>query len=156
MAVASAIGLHCSNPNPKNPDSPGVTFRSEMRKRLSASCFWTDKDLAMFTGRPPAWSHRYHGCPLPLDLSDEALVEGGDRLQAEISELDENGWNTKGEVYDATVCRTMVITATIVDEIMELFIGNANQWSMDRVRYGLPLVQERSLIFTQSSENQSI
>jgi hypothetical protein len=127
-----------------------------MRKRLSASCFWTDKDLAMFTGRPPAWSHRYHACPLPLDLSDEALVEGGDRLQAEISELDENGWNTKGEVYDATVCRTMVITATIVDEIMELFIGNANQWSMDRVRYGLPLVQERSLIFTQSSENQSI
>jgi len=91
----------------------------------------------MFTGRPPAWSHRYQSCPLPMDLSDEVLIEGGDRLQYEISQLDENGWNTKGEIYDSTVCRTMVITATFLDEIMELFIGNPSQWSMDRVRYEL-------------------
>ena len=91
----------------------------------------------MFTGRPPAWSHRYQSCPLPMDLSDEVLIEGGDRLQYEISQLDENGWNTKGEIYDSTVCRTMVIMATFVDEIMELFIGNPSQWSMDRVRYEL-------------------
>jgi hypothetical protein len=72
-----------------------------------------------------------------MDLSDEVLIEGGDRLQYEISQLDENGWNTKGEIYDSTVCRTMVITATFLDEIMELFIGNPSQWSMDRVRYEL-------------------
>jgi hypothetical protein len=108
-----------------------------MRKRLSASCFWSDKELAMFTGRPPAWSHRYHSCPLPLDLSDEALMEGGERLRYEIRELDENGWNRKGDVHDATICRTMVLTAIVIDEIMEVFIGNANQWSMERVRYVL-------------------
>jgi hypothetical protein len=91
----------------------------------------------MFTGRPPAWSHRYHSCPLPFDISDEALMEGGERLRREIEELDENGWNTKGEVHDATICRTMVLTATIIDEIMEVFIGNASQWSIERVRYAL-------------------
>ncbi len=112
-----------------------VTLRSEMRKRLSACCFWNDIEMSMFTGRPPAWSHRYHSCPLPLDLSEESLVEGGERLQNEIANLDMNDWNTKGKVYNAIVCRSMVLAATIVDEILEFFIGNSNQWSMDRVRY---------------------
>jgi hypothetical protein len=123
--------------SPKDPRVPEVTLRTEMRKRLSASCFWSDKELAMFTGKPPAWSHRYHSCPLPLDLSDEALMEGGERLRYEIRELDENGWNRKGDVHDATICRVMVLTAIVIDEIMEVFIGNANQWSMERVRYVL-------------------
>jgi hypothetical protein len=116
VAVASAIGLHCYDPcnphkdpgaltetwhltNPKDRGKVGVTLRTEIRKRLSASCFWSDKELAMFTGRPPAWSHRYHSCPLPYDVSDEALIEGGERLKQELSELDENGWNTKGEIH---------------------------------------------------------
>jgi hypothetical protein len=64
-------------------------------------------------------------------------MEGGERLSYEINNLDENGWNTKGEVHDATICRTMVLTAIIIDEIMEVFIGNPNQWSMERVRYAL-------------------
>jgi hypothetical protein len=72
---------------------------------------------------------------LPLDLSEESLVEGGERLQNEIANLDMNDWNTKGKVYNAIVCRSMVLAATIVDEILEFFIGNSNQWSMDRVRY---------------------
>ncbi|KAE9370015.1 hypothetical protein N431DRAFT_344468 [Stipitochalara longipes BDJ] len=151
VAIASAIGLHCYNPSnpqkepgaltetwhlikPKDPGSLGVTLRTEIRKRLSASCFWSDKELAMFTGRPPAWSHRYHSCPLPYDVSDEALIEGGERLEKELSELDENGWNTKGEVYDSTSSRTMVLTAMLLDEIMEIFVGNSCQWSMERVR----------------------
>jgi hypothetical protein len=127
--VSSAVGLHCY------PGSPEVNLRSEMRKRLSACCFWSDKEIAMFTGRPPAWSHRYHSCPLPIDVSDEVLMEGGERLRHEIDSLDVNGWNTKGEVHDATVCRSMVLSATLVDEAMELFIGNSDQWSMERVRY---------------------
>jgi hypothetical protein len=31
----------------------------------------------------------------------------------------------------------MALTAIIIDEIMEVFIGNANQWSVERVRYVL-------------------
>ncbi len=74
IAVATAIGLHCYQ------GSSTVTMRSEMMKRLSACCFWNDKEIAMFTGRPPALDHRYLPCPLPLDRSENALFEGGDKL----------------------------------------------------------------------------
>ena len=129
VAVASAIGLHSYT------EPPQATFRSEMRKRLSACCFWNDKDISMFTGRPPAWSHRYHTCPLVLDVSDDALIEGGERLQQEIDNLDANGWNTKGKVHAATRARSMALSAVLLDEIMEIFIGTPAQFSMNRVRF---------------------
>lgn len=88
----------------------------------------------MFTGRPPALSHRYYTCPLPLDLHDDVLMEGGEALQREIDALDEHGWNTKGKVYDATICRMMFLSAMIQDEVMELFLGKPSQFSMERVK----------------------
>lgn len=88
----------------------------------------------MFTGRPPALSRRYHSCPLPLDISDEALNEGGDALRAEIDSLDENGWNTKGVIHNATISRMSTLAAMIQDEIMELFIGNQEHFSIERVK----------------------
>jgi hypothetical protein len=105
-----------------------------MRKRLSAACFWNDKEISLFTGRPPALSHRYYTCPLPLDLADEVLLEGGELLQREIDALDEHGWNQKGEIYDATRCRIIALFAAIQDEVMELFIGTPAQFSMERVK----------------------
>jgi len=45
----------------------------------------------MFTGRPPALSHRYHSCPLPLDLPDEVVMTGGEVLDHAISRLDAEG-----------------------------------------------------------------
>ncbi|CZR65944.1 uncharacterized protein PAC_15844 [Phialocephala subalpina] len=127
VAVASAIGLHCYQ------GTPTVTVRSEMTKRMSACVFRNDKEIAMFIGRPPALSHRYYTCPLPLDLHDDVLMEGGEALQREIDALDENGWNTKGKVYDATICRMVVLSAMIQDEVMELFLGAPSQFSMERV-----------------------
>jgi len=105
-----------------------------MTKKLSANCFWSDKEIAMFTGRPPALSRHYHSCPLPLDVSDEALMAGGDVLQTEIDSLDEHGWNTKGMIHNATISRMMTLAAVIQDEIMELFIGNQEHFSMKRVK----------------------
>lgn len=105
-----------------------------MKKRLSGGCFWNDKEIAMFTGRPPALSHRHFSCPLPSDVSDEALMEGGERLQDELAQVDDEGWNTQGKMYDATICRIMACTAIIQDEVMELFIGNEAQFSMERVQ----------------------
>lgn len=127
-AIFSAVGLHCYQ------GTPTVTLRSEMRKRLSAACFWNDKEISLFTGRPPALSHRYYTCPLPLDLADEVLLEGGELLQREIDALDEHGWNQKGEIYDATRCRIIALFAAIQDEVMELFIGTPAQFSMERVK----------------------
>jgi hypothetical protein len=73
-------------------------------------------------------------CPLPLDLADEVLLEGGELLQREINALDENGWNQKGEVYNATRYRVIALFAVIQDEVMELFIGTPTQFSMERVK----------------------
>jgi len=126
-AIVTALGLHCYQ------GTPSITVHSEMTKRLAASCFWGDKETAMFTGRPPALSGRYHSCPLPLDISDGALIAGGDALQAEIDSLDEHGWNTKSMMHNATVSRMMALAAEIQDEILELFIGNPTGFSMDRV-----------------------
>jgi hypothetical protein len=128
VAMSTALGLHCYQ------GTPTVTIHSEMTKKLSANCFWSDKEIAMFTGRPPALSRRYHSCPLPLDVSDEALMTGGDVLQAEIDSLDEHGWNTKGMMHNATISRMMTLAAAIQDEIMELFIGNQEHWSMDQIK----------------------
>lgn len=127
VAVASAMGLHCYQ------GTPSINARSEMTKRLAACVFRNDKEIAMFTGRPPALSHRYYTCPLPLDLHDDVLMEGGEALRREIDALDENGWNTKGKVYDATICRMMFLSAMIQDEVMELFLGKPSQFSMERV-----------------------
>jgi hypothetical protein len=129
IAVSSAVGLHCYL------GSLEVNLSFEMSTRLIECCFWSDKEIAMFTGRPPAWSHRYYSCPLPIDVSDEVLMKGGEKLRYEIDSLDENRWNAKGKVHDAMVCRSMVLSVALVDEVLELFIGNSNQWSMERVRH---------------------
>lgn len=61
-------------------------------------------------------------------------MAGGDALQMEIDGLDEHGWNTKGMMHNATISRMMTLAAMIQDEIMELFFGNQELFSMDRVR----------------------
>jgi hypothetical protein len=55
-----------------------------------------DKTMATFVGRPPLLNYRYCTLTPPLDLSDEALVEGGEVLDQAMSELDSAGWSTKG------------------------------------------------------------
>jgi hypothetical protein len=60
-------------------------------------------------------------------------VHGGADLEREIQSLDENGWNTQGQVFEATIVRMMLIYALIQDEIMEMFLGNQAQWSLQRL-----------------------
>jgi hypothetical protein len=99
-------------------------LHSEQTKILSACIFLIDKELSLFTGRPPSLSHRYYSCPSPLDLNDEALVCGGSELEQGIGSLDRNGWNTQGRGFEATIVRMMLVFAIILDEIMEIFLGN--------------------------------
>lgn len=128
VAVATAMGLHTYQ------GGTTISFKSEMRRRISSCCFWNDKEIAMFTGRPPALSYRHYSCPLPHDISDEALMEGGERLRLEVESLDEDGWSTQGIIHDSTICRVMATSAFIQDEVMEMFVGNPAQFSMERVQ----------------------
>lgn len=116
--MGTALGLHCYQGRPE------VTIHSELTKRLSSALFWGDKEIALFTGRPPALTRLYHTCPLPLDVSDEALLTGGDTLQEEIDNLDGNGWNTEKKFHSATLIRKLLLISFVQDEVMELFVAN--------------------------------
>ena len=66
-------------------------------------------------------------------------MAGGEMLEHAINSLDENGWNTQGQIYSATICRMMAMCAMIQDEIMEMFIGTQTQWSIERLDWVLEL-----------------
>lgn len=128
VGTTVAFGLHCYQ------GASGITLQSEQTKTLGACIFWNDKELSLFTGRPPSLSHRYYSFPPPLDLSDETLVCGGAEFERKIASLDQNGWNTQGRIFEATIVRMMLVFAVILDEIMEMFLGNQSQWSLQRLK----------------------
>lgn len=113
------IGLHDVQ------DSPDYkpTLASEYRRRSIAQIFAGDKMGVTFTGRPPLISRRYCSTPLPLDIADEDLAADADTLMQAVDSLDPQGWNTKGEVYPATIMRARVLFAILRDELIELGLG---------------------------------
>ncbi|KAL6863627.1 N-terminal binuclear Zn cluster-containing/DNA binding domain-containing protein [Trichoderma novae-zelandiae] len=119
VALVTFLGMHAESNSP----SYEPTLASESRRRLFAQLFVGEKDGVLFTGRPPRLSHRYAFTPLPLDLRDEDLLVGGEALERAVEGLDENGWNTGGKIYSATVTRARCIVALIRDELVEIGIG---------------------------------
>lgn len=69
--------------------------------------------------------------PLPLDLSDEALMSDADTLAKEVQALDENGWNKKNDCHSATVVRARRLLMTVKDKIMEMALGSTTSASTD-------------------------
>ncbi|KAK1246073.1 hypothetical protein MKX07_005142 [Trichoderma sp. CBMAI-0711] len=123
VALVTFLGMHAESNSP----SYEPTLASESRRRLFAQLFVGEKDGVLFTGRPPRLSHRYAFTPLPLDLRDEDLLAGGEALERAVAGLDENGWNTGGKIYSATVTRARCIVAMIRDELVEIGIGKPRQ-----------------------------
>ncbi|KAF7959513.1 hypothetical protein EAE96_001129 [Botrytis aclada] len=127
--LATALGLHhCAI----RPDA-GVTTSLEIKRRIFSAVFVNDKTLSIFTGRPPGLSRRYNSCPLPLDLEDEILLAGKETLQETASKLDENGWNKEGNIYSSSRTRASMMYGGIIDEILEISLGTANQFSEARI-----------------------
>ncbi|KAL7936414.1 N-terminal binuclear Zn cluster-containing/DNA binding domain-containing protein [Trichoderma chlorosporum] len=123
VALATFLGMHAESNSPSYEPS----LASESRRRLFAQMFVGEKDAVLFTGRPPRLSHRYAFTPLPLDLRDTDLLQGGEALREAVKCLDENGWNTSGKMYSATLTRARYILALIRDELVEIGIGKARQ-----------------------------
>jgi hypothetical protein len=98
-----------------------------MRKRLYSSVFCIDKTLASFTGRPPFLSRRYSSCPLPLDISDEVLLQGKEEIAKAASKLDQYGWNTENMYHRSTALRINLCQSRIRDEILELSLGTPSE-----------------------------
>ncbi|KAG9241596.1 hypothetical protein BJ878DRAFT_519886 [Calycina marina] len=125
--AATGLGLH------REKHHNLITITQEMRRRTWACVFSTDKTVSAFTGRPPNLSHRYNHCALPLDLSDEILLAPREQLDLAISKLDDNGWNTEGNVTAATWSRAVMIHCLVLGEILELSLGSEDQYSSERV-----------------------
>ncbi|MCJ1405796.1 hypothetical protein MMC11_009026 [Xylographa trunciseda] len=122
-ALAGAItslGLHRGS---DATNSPSVMV-AELRKLIFAAAFIQDKQLATFTGRPPALSRRYSVCQLPVDLTDMELMADDEELKVIMdTKLDAAGWRKDAIVTQGTTLRAWMIMAIIRDEILELSLG---------------------------------
>ena len=107
---------------------------TELRKRQYVGTYIHDKVLATFMGRPPMLARRYSTWEMPLDLSDEQLLEDPDVLQQHIDRLDPDGWNTTGLVYPATWARAVFLVTIVREEILEISLGCVNDSLQDRIR----------------------
>lgn len=88
--------------------------------------------MATFVGRPPLMNYRYCTLAPPLDLSDDVLVAGGDALAQAISELDSNGWDTKGARHRMSPSRLRFHLALAREQTLDIALGNPE--SQDLVR----------------------
>jgi hypothetical protein len=104
-----------------------------MKRRVFAAIFSNDKTLSIFAGRPPSLSHRYNACPLPLDLPDEILLADKHELQEAARKLDSDGWNPEMIISPASRIRASMPYAIIMDEVLEISLGNDAQFSEARL-----------------------
>ncbi|KXH44020.1 fungal specific transcription factor domain-containing protein [Colletotrichum simmondsii] len=125
VALSTFLGFH-----DEVAAAPGIGYKptvcSEIKRKLFSYVFYVDKVLASFAGRPPLISRRYARTPPPLDLKDDHLLSNEASLARHVAALDENGWNTKGELYSATIVRARVMLAHIRDEIFEIALGQGS------------------------------
>lgn len=126
-----------------------TSFMTEIRRRLFAHVFIVDKNTAIVTGRPPRLSHRYCSAPIPLDVSDEIVMNmPGHLVSVEDvlpGRIDGNGWNTDGMVYKTTLTRARALISRIRDAILEIALGTDQTPSIDTLRFVLKATAKHDL-----------
>ncbi|KAE8152650.1 hypothetical protein BDV25DRAFT_150805 [Aspergillus avenaceus] len=134
IAEIFAIGFHRQNfSNPKVP-----FYISETRKRIFASTFSRDKNLAALLERPPLMDSKFCNMVFPFDLSDEEIVLNGSELDAALQGLDQDGWKTPSEgetlIRPATGIRLRYLFSDIRVKVLRLSLGNRNGDVGDKCR----------------------
>ncbi|OAA64726.1 Transcription factor [Niveomyces insectorum RCEF 264] len=120
VSVATKLGLHVDHaPNAE----PMAFFFSQIRRRLFGHLFTLDKVASVFSGRPPLLSGQYCSVSLPLDISDQILLESAGLDSVPFDHVDQNGWNTYGGLHSTTVLRARTMMAYIKEEILRLVLG---------------------------------
>ena len=117
------MGLH----RHKNPDSDVPFFLSEVRKRLVAATYRTDKNIATFLGRPPRLPYHYCDASLPLDIDDDELFLQGDELDRVLQKLTHDGWGSegtsKGKIRPVTAIRMRYFSSIFREKVLRLSLG---------------------------------
>lgn len=134
MFATTALGLHRQIDTENQP----VTFLSEMKKRLITSVLHFNLGSSLLMGRPPALSHRSTKFTLPYAISDEVLMQGGDKIQEAIARLDANGWDRNGELNQGTRTRARGMMSPILSEILDLYLGDKEECTVKRIKYVFP------------------
>ncbi|KAL3426846.1 fungal specific transcription factor [Phlyctema vagabunda] len=117
------------------PSSPtNITPLSQYHITLAASLYYLDKCESLFNARPPILSRHYCRWELPLDLSEEELFGGPERLATAVANLDERGWNTKGDIYNVTWLRALCLQIPIREEILELSLGIDAKYTWEHIQ----------------------
>ncbi|CAG8982274.1 hypothetical protein HYALB_00004508 [Hymenoscyphus albidus] len=137
LSSSTALGLHRQIDNGQQ-----ISFLPELKKRIFTVIFNLDKSSSLLTGRPPALSYRYTRFKHPLDLSDDEVMQGGEVLAEAVSRLDENGWNVAGNIYQSTGARARGMLSVVLDEILELSLGDPEDCTEERIRYLLNRLQQ--------------
>ncbi|KAE8145297.1 putative C6 transcription factor [Aspergillus avenaceus] len=125
-ATIYAAGLHQDNPQ----DDTCPFFLRQWRRICFASAFYADKALATFAGRPPLINYRYCTLTPPIDLDEEALVAGGEALDAALSNLDAQGWNTQTQNFRVSMLRLRFIFSVFRDQALEMALGTYEDWDL--------------------------
>lgn len=115
VALTTYLGLHTTTSSPNDR-----SICVQLQRRLFASIFNMDKVIAIFTGRPPMLSRRFISTYLPLDITDEELLQDSTSTNAVYKELDEDGWNKEGVIYNTTHLRARALMSFIRDAILEI------------------------------------
>jgi hypothetical protein len=119
VSALYAAGVHCEACN-GDDSNPEPFFMREFRRRLYAAVYYGEKTLAVFYGRPPMMGWRYSDRKMLLDISDNAVVtEDADVLNAELSKLDSEGWNTEGHLHPASFGRMKCQLAVFKERLLE-------------------------------------
>ena len=130
VSIATTLGVHLDTSSHRQP----YTFLSaQIRNRLFAHLFTLDKVTSIFSGRPPLLSGRYCSAALPLDLGDHSLLESAHNSSTLLGTLDQNGWNTQGRVYSATLLRARAMMAYVRDEVLELVLGTGQELPIENL-----------------------
>ncbi|OJJ46840.1 hypothetical protein ASPZODRAFT_131731 [Penicilliopsis zonata CBS 506.65] len=117
-----ALGYHQPDTNEEIP-----FFLSEGRKKLMASVYICDKELATFLGCPPLIAWRFCRLQSPLDLDvDDLLAEPAVR-EAAIRNLTHDGWNTKGTIKRTSWIRMSMKLGYIRELVLELSLDSRVQ-----------------------------
>ncbi|KGO68392.1 hypothetical protein PITC_070170 [Penicillium italicum] len=120
-------GLHRLTPTKE------TTPFSQHRASLASSMYYYDKSHSLFNARPPMLSNRYCHCPLPLDLCEEDVYGGRERLAVAIAKLDSNGWNANGQIFATTWLRAVAMLSPIREGILELTLSVNSKFTKSQV-----------------------
>ena len=101
--------------------------------------YYLDKGESLFNARPPMLIRQYCQYPLPLDLCEEDVYGGRERLEAAVSRLDPNGWNKDGRIFTATWIRALAMLSPIREGILELALSVDQQFTHTQVESVFPL-----------------